>query len=107
MADLVDALNTNPVPHLNETLRKSKGYYSFGETLISGKNTCFSEKILGHFCAKKLCIQIPHGINQPVPLKDNYRSQELRWLTRVGMFFAKRVLLVQARVPTQFSKSIS
>jgi len=28
-------------------------------------------------------------------LKVNYRSQELQWLARVGMFFAKRVFLVK------------
>jgi len=31
----------------------------------------------------------PLGFNRPVPLNVNNRSKELRWLARVGMFFAK------------------
>jgi len=84
------------VPHLNETLRKIKAYYLIWKNTYFGKNTYFSENFRRFLC-EKLCIQNPgpHGINHPVSLKVNYRSQELRWLARVGMFFAKRVFLVQ------------
>jgi len=37
----------------------------------------------------------PVGFNHPVLLNVNNRSKELRWLARGGMFFTKRVLVVQ------------
>jgi len=85
------------VRHLNETLRKSKAYYLFWRNTYFQKKIPVPtfQKILGYFRAIKLCIQGlgPNGINHPVSLKVNYRSQVLRWLASVGMFLAKRVFL--------------
>jgi len=51
--------------------------------------------ILGHSRAKNFVPRSPLDFNRPVPLNINNRSKDLRWLARVGMFFAKQVLVLQ------------
>jgi len=52
------------------------------------------QKFLGNSPAKKICAQVPTcrlvPLNVKIPLK-NYDG----WRERVGMFFAKQVLVVQ------------
>jgi len=81
--------------YLKETLHQEpikKWRPFFGEMPIYGKKCLPFQTISGHFCAKNLLLGFSLVLNHLL-LNVNQRSEELRWLVRVGMFLHNECLL--------------